>query len=100
MKYARNVFNFAIVNDAKAFGLLKKYRAEVNAAKNAGNGARLANDLSGNANASGIAANDNGKLIELEKKLIENHLEKMRQADGKKIFSSEKYSCFFMQLFL
>lgn len=27
--------------------------------------------------------NDNGKLIELEKKLIENHLDKMRQADDK-----------------
>ena len=38
--------------------------------------------------------NDNGKLIELEKKLIENHLDKMRQADGKKtlLFLFLKYN--------
>ena len=29
MKYARNIFNYCIINDAKAIGLLKKYRAEV-----------------------------------------------------------------------
>ena len=30
-----------------------------------------------------MAGSDNQKLIELEKKLIENHLDKMHQADGK-----------------
>ncbi len=34
MKYARNIFNFPVVNDSKAFGLLKKYRAEVNSVRN------------------------------------------------------------------
>lgn len=34
LKYVRNIFNWPIVSDAKKMGLLKKYRAEVNAAKN------------------------------------------------------------------
>jgi hypothetical protein len=34
MKYARNIFTYPITNDNKAIGLLKKYRAEANAAKN------------------------------------------------------------------
>ena len=36
LKFARNVFNFPIANESKAIGLLKKYRTEIFANKNAG----------------------------------------------------------------
>ena len=34
LNYTKNIFNFGIVNDSKAIGLLKKYRAELNSKKN------------------------------------------------------------------
>jgi len=34
LNYAKNIFNYGIVNDSKAIGLLKKYRAEINTIKN------------------------------------------------------------------
>ena len=33
LKYAKNIQNFPITNNSKAFGLLKKFRVEINASK-------------------------------------------------------------------
>ena len=71
LRYAKNIFNFGIINDNKAIGLLKKYRAEINSAKNNNN-----NVVNGNNQL--FTGDESGKLVELEKKLIENHLDKMR----------------------
>ncbi|KRX05294.1 P-loop containing nucleoside triphosphate hydrolase [Pseudocohnilembus persalinus] len=88
LKYARNIFNWPVVNDAKEIGLLKKYRAEVNSVKNN----KLGNSMIGVDQSlmqnqlqlgKGQMYNDRGEVVELEKKLIENHLDKMRQADDK-----------------
>lgn len=69
-------------------GLLKKYRVEANAYKNnRGSDNYLGiggGDMSGLNNLVGQnGVIDNARLIELEKKLIENHLEKMKMADDK-----------------
>lgn len=74
LRYAKNIFNFGIINDNKTIGLLKKYRVEINSAKNNNN--TIGN--MGMNNFSPRSGDDSGKLVELEKKLIENHLDKMR----------------------
>ena len=49
------------------------------------------------------SGDDSGKLVELEKKLIENHLDKMRQADDKQRLAAklsdlrEKYNLIIKQ---
>ena len=74
IRYAKNIFNFGIINDNKTIGLLKKYRGEINSVKNNNN--TIGN--MGMNNFSPRSGDDSGKLVELEKKLIENHLDKMR----------------------
>ena len=50
LKYVKNIQNFPIVNDAKAIGLLKKYRGDVIAAnRGRGNDNFGALDSMGNA---------------------------------------------------
>jgi len=74
LRYAKNIFNFGIINDNKTIGLLKKYRGEINSVKNN-------NNTIGNMGMNNFpprSGDDSGKLVELEKKLIENHLDKMR----------------------
>jgi len=73
LRYAKNIFNFGIINDNKSIGLLKKYRAEINTAKNNSN-----NQIVGVGGNNQNTGDESGKLVELEKKLIENHLDKMR----------------------
>lgn len=68
-KYARNIQNFPIVNDGKALGVVHKFRLEIQSSRLAGKG--------------GFADGGNHKMIELEKKLIEDNLDKMRNADEK-----------------
>lgn len=67
-KYTRNVSNYPIVNDGKALGLCHRFRLEAQAARLSGRGGY---------------GDGNQKLIELEKKLIEDNLDKMRNADDK-----------------
>lgn len=72
-KYCRRVQNFPIVNDAKSLGILHKFRLEAHQARTTGPGRFAGGDT--------LQANQ--KMIELEKKLIEDNLDKMRQADDK-----------------
>lgn len=72
MKYSRKIVNFPVVNDSKALGLLKKYRSEIIISQNStGKGKIDSGD------------GYNYKIVELEKKLIEDNLDKMRNADEK-----------------
>lgn len=68
-KYCKNIKNFPIVNDGKALGILHKFRLESQAARLSGRG--------------GYGDTGNNKMLELEKKLIEDNLDKMRNADEK-----------------
>ncbi|CAD8184449.1 unnamed protein product [Paramecium octaurelia] len=68
-KYCKNIKNFPIVNDSKVLGLLHKFRLECQAARLSGRG--------------GYGDTGNNKMLELEKKLIEDNLDKMRNADEK-----------------
>jgi hypothetical protein len=69
--------NYPVINDNRTIGLLRKYRVELNS--HAGMGPAAAR---GGA-ALDIADNYNLKVAELEKKLIEENLEKMRFNDDK-----------------
>jgi hypothetical protein len=66
-KYALKIQSYPIVNDGKTLGLLHKMRMEVNSARS-----------SGRVGGGGGGGEGNHKLIELEKKLIEDNLDKMR----------------------
>lgn len=77
LKYARKIVNYPVVNDGKALGLLKKYRNEIIINQN--NLGRK----------SGDGDNYNYKIVELEKKLIEDNLDKMRNADEKSRLSQK-----------
>lgn len=78
MKYARRIVNFPVVNDSKALGLLKKYRNEIIIAQSSvGKGKNIDGD------------GYNYKIVELEKKLIEDNLDKMRTADEKSRLSGK-----------
>jgi len=68
--------NYPVINDNRTIGLLRKYRVELNAGIS-GMGAGRA--IGGN----DVADNYNLKVAELEKKLIEENLEKMRFTDDK-----------------
>lgn len=71
LKYARRIINFPVINDGKILGLLKQYRAEI---------IQLLNmKQSGGEGAEGY----NLKLAELEKKIIEDNLDKMRSVEEK-----------------
>ncbi len=67
--------NFPVINDNRTIGLLRKYRVEMNA-----NAGMIPARGSG---AAEVSDNFNLKIAELEKKLIEENLEKMRGADDK-----------------
>lgn len=73
MKYARKIVNFPVVNDSKALGLLKKYRSEI----------IISQSSTGKGKNDGTGDGYNYKIVELEKKLIEDNLDKMRNADEK-----------------
>jgi hypothetical protein len=71
--------NFPVINDNRTIGLLRKYRIEMNASQGAmpratGNAAKGLSDT---------VDNYNLKIAELEKKLIEENLEKLRFTDDK-----------------
>lgn len=70
MNYAKSIMNFPIINDGKTIGLLKKYRAEIIQLLNStGNGAS--------------AEDYNMRIADLEKRLIEDNLEKLKGTDEK-----------------
>jgi folate-dependent phosphoribosylglycinamide formyltransferase PurN len=64
------ISNFAVMNDNQILGLIRKYRVELVQLQN------QVNMLPGD-----NADNYNLKIAELEKKLIEENLEKMKMAD-------------------
>jgi hypothetical protein len=76
MKRCQSIMNYPVINDNRTIGLLRKYRVELNAGQS-GMGAGRA--IGGN----DVADNYNLKVAELEKKLIEENLEKMRFTDDK-----------------
>jgi hypothetical protein len=67
--------NYPVINDNRTIGLLRKYRVELNAGAVPGAGRAIG--------ALDISDNYNLKIAELEKKLIEENLEKMRFTDDK-----------------
>ena len=95
LKFSRAIVNFPIINDAKALGLLKKLRNEVIISQN-NQGGKFGYGDDG----------QNMKLVELEKKIIEDNLDKMRYADEKQRISQklaelrEKYNQLGYFLFL
>jgi coiled-coil domain-containing protein 78 len=68
----QQITNFPVINDNRILGLLRKYRVELVQLQN------QVNMLPGD-----NADNYNLKIAELEKKLIEENLEKMKMADEK-----------------
>lgn len=74
-KYCKRIQNYPIVNDAKSLGVLHKFRAEAQQTRNAAG----PNKYGGGDNTQGT----NQKMIELERKLIEDNLDKMRTADDR-----------------
>lgn len=66
------ISNYPVINDNRILGLLRKYRVELVQLQN------QVNMLPGD-----NADNYNLKIAELEKKLIEENLEKMKMADEK-----------------
>ena len=77
----QGVMNYPVINDNRTIGLLRKYRAELSSA--------AAVQGSGNGSGGGLKANAetidsyNLRIAELEKKLIEENLERMRFTDDK-----------------
>ena len=70
--------NYPVINDNRTIGLLRKYRVELNSGMSGlGAGGR------GGVGSQDISDNYNLKIAELEKKLIEENLEKMRFTDDK-----------------
>jgi predicted transcriptional regulator len=79
LKRCQQITNFPVINDNRTIGLLRKYRIEMNASQGAmpratGNAAKGLSDT---------VDNYNLKIAELEKKLIEENLEKLRFTDDK-----------------
>ncbi|EAS00321.3 kinesin motor catalytic domain protein (macronuclear) [Tetrahymena thermophila SB210] len=82
MKRVSNIQNFSIVNDGKAIGLLKRYRAEAIAASS--------NNRLGGYNMPGIEGElGNQKLQDLERRLIEKDLDKIRLDEERQRFASK-----------
>ena len=71
-KKCQQIVNYPVINDNRIIGLLRKYRVELIQLQN------QVNMLPGD-----NADNYNLKIAELEKKLIEENLEKMKMADEK-----------------
>ena len=73
MQLVRKIINFPVLNDNKTFGLLKKFRSEAIMAQN---NQRMVGGMRVDS-----PEGQNIRIIELEKKLIEDNLDKMRMAD-------------------
>lgn len=69
--------NFPVINDNRTIGLLRKYRIELAAHQTGGSGAN-APKVGGD-----YAEGFNLKIAELEKKLIEENLERMKYTEEK-----------------
>ncbi len=77
LKRCQQIMNFPVINDNRTIGLLRKYRLEMNASQGVlprGTNAGLASDSLDTYNL---------KVAELEKKLIEENLEKLRFTEDK-----------------
>lgn len=82
MKRVSSIYNFGIVNDSKAIGLLKRYRAEAIAASS--------NSRMGGLNMPGIDGElGSQKLQDLERRLIEKDLDKIRLDEERQRFASK-----------
>lgn len=82
MKRVSAIYNFGIVNDSKAIGLLKRYRAEAIAAQG--------NNRAGGFNMPGIEGElGSQKLQDLERRLIEKDLDKIRLDEERQRFASK-----------
>jgi coiled-coil domain-containing protein 78 len=79
LKRCQQIMNFPVINDNRTIGLLRKYRLEMNASH--GVLPRATNP--GAAGFSDSLDTYNLKIAELEKKLIEENLEKLRFTDDK-----------------
>lgn len=79
LKRCQQIMNFPVINDNRTIGLLRKYRLEMNASH--GVLPRAINP--GAAGFSDSLDTYNLKIAELEKKLIEENLEKLRFTDDK-----------------
>lgn len=78
MKRCQAIMNFPVINDNRTIGLLRKYRVEM-----ASHSSPLGFGKAGLGGAGDIADQYNLKIAELEKKLIEENLERMRFNDEK-----------------
>ncbi|EGR27555.1 kinesin-like protein, putative [Ichthyophthirius multifiliis] len=82
LKKAEYISNFPIVNESKAIGLLKKYRAECMAAQS--------NNRGNNAGLVGIDGDmGNYKMQEYEKKLMESHLDKLKLEEDRQRYAQK-----------
>lgn len=79
LKRCQAITNYPVINDNRTIGLLRKYRVELASATSHLQGFGGRNGNTG----SDIADNYNLKIAELEKKLIEDNLEKMKYTDEK-----------------
>jgi len=71
MKYAKRIINFPVVTDGKIIGLLKKYRSEII-------------QLLGSRAAGGEGGGEHYlKMAELEKRLIDDNMDKLKMIDEK-----------------
>lgn len=75
MKRCQAIMNYPVINDNRTIGLLRKYRVELNAGMMPGAGRSIGGQ--------DVSDNYNLKIAELEKKLIEENLDKMRFTDDK-----------------
>jgi hypothetical protein len=74
--------NFPVINDNRTIGLLRKYRTELSSAIASSQTVGYSN-RGGGTTTGEVLDTYNLKLAELEKKLIEENLEKMRYTDEK-----------------
>jgi len=76
MKRCQSIMNFPVINDNRTIGLLRKYRIELasNQAVSGGSATRVGGDY---------ADGFNLKIAELEKKLIEENLERIKYTEEK-----------------
>ena len=80
LKRCQSIMNFPVINDNRTIGLLRKYRVEMSSAMQNS----TMTGFGGQGKSSGeMVDHFNLKIAELEKKLIEDNLEKMRFTDDK-----------------
>jgi len=76
MNLAKNIMNYPIINDGKTIGLLKKFRSEIIQLLNSGGHGSNSDDY-------------NMKIADLEKRLIEDNLDKLKGADERQKMGSK-----------